>query len=137
MSLELVNTLATFGTFLVIAATAIAAIVQLRHMRGSNQITAVNELRETRETPEFLAASRFVTAELSSKLRDPAFRYQLGNPRARTDENNPLIANVTRLGNYYEAVGILVKTGLVEKDLGSYFLPCGKDRTRSVEAFTV
>ena len=41
MSLQLVNTLATFGTFLVIAGTAIAALVQLRHARGSNQIAAL------------------------------------------------------------------------------------------------
>ena len=33
MSLDLVNTLATLGTFLVISATAITAIVQLRHAR--------------------------------------------------------------------------------------------------------
>jgi hypothetical protein len=46
MSLQLVNTLATFGTFVVIAATAIAAIVQLRHARSSNHIAALNELRE-------------------------------------------------------------------------------------------
>jgi hypothetical protein len=60
MSLELVNTFATLGTFSVIAATAIAAIVQLRHMRGSNQIVALNELRETTETAEFRAAQLFV-----------------------------------------------------------------------------
>ena len=52
MRLELVNTLATFGTFLVIAATAIAAVVQLRHARGSNHIAALNELRETTESPD-------------------------------------------------------------------------------------
>ncbi len=33
MSLELFNSLATFGTFLVISATAIAALYQLRHAR--------------------------------------------------------------------------------------------------------
>jgi hypothetical protein len=33
MSLELINTLATSGTFVVIAAMAIAAIVQLRETR--------------------------------------------------------------------------------------------------------
>jgi hypothetical protein len=44
MSLELVNTLATFWTFLVIAATALAAMVQLRHMRSSNQITVLSNL---------------------------------------------------------------------------------------------
>jgi hypothetical protein len=56
MSLELVNTLATFGAFVVIAATAIAAIVQLRHARSSNHIAALNELRETMESPGLHAA---------------------------------------------------------------------------------
>ena len=60
MSLELVNTFVTLGTFVVIAATAIAAIVQLRHARSSNHIVALNELRETTETPDFQAALYFV-----------------------------------------------------------------------------
>ena len=117
MSLELVNTFGTFGTFVVIAATAIAAIVQLRHMRGSNQITALNELRETMETPDFQAASHFVGTELPAKMRDPAFRYQLTHRFARTDENRPLIAKINSLGNFYESMGLLLKTGLVEKGL--------------------
>jgi hypothetical protein len=53
MSLELLNTFATFGTFVVITATAVAALVQLRHARSSNQIAALNELRKAQETPEF------------------------------------------------------------------------------------
>ena len=76
MSLELVNTLATLGTFLVIVATAIAAIVQLRHARSSNQIAALNELRELQETAEFRAAQTFISTKLSSMVQDPAFRYQ-------------------------------------------------------------
>ena len=117
MSFELVNTLATLGTFAVIAATAIAAIFQLRHMRSSNQITALNELRETMESLEFMAASQFVRVELSSRLRDPAFRYQISNRSARTDEYRALIAKMSLLGNFYEAMGLLVKTSLVEQDL--------------------
>ena len=50
-------------------------------------------------------------------MRDPAFRYQLANRSAVTGENGPLITKISRVGNYYEAVGILVKTGLVEKSL--------------------
>jgi hypothetical protein len=73
MSLELINTFFTFGTFVVIAATAIAAVVQLRHARSSNHIAALNELRETTEVPEFQAALYFVQGELSAKLQDPAF----------------------------------------------------------------
>jgi Domain of unknown function (DUF4760) len=117
MSLELVNTLATFGTFVVIAATAIAAIVQLRHARSSNHIAALNELRETQETPEFIAAQHFIQSELPARLKDPAFRYQIDAPSARTAEIRPLIAKVNAIGNYYENMGVLVKTGLVDKDL--------------------
>ena len=71
MSLELVNTLATFGTFFVIAATAIAAIVQLRHARSSNHIAAFNELRETQGTPEFQAAEQFVQVRLPENCGTP------------------------------------------------------------------
>jgi hypothetical protein len=46
MSTELLNSIATLGTFVVIAATALAALVQLRHMRGSNQIAALSDLYE-------------------------------------------------------------------------------------------
>jgi hypothetical protein len=117
MSLELVNTLATFGTFVVIAATAIAAVVQLRHARSSNQIAALNELRETQEAPDFLAARHFVEGELSRKLQEPAFRHQIAVPAARSDETRPLIAKILVIGNFYEGMGILAKTGLVDKEL--------------------
>jgi hypothetical protein len=117
MSLELVNTLATFGTFVVIAATAIAAIVQLRHARSSNHIAALNELRETMEAPEFETADHFVQTQLSAKLQDPAFRYQIAVPSARTDEVRPLWGMIRAIGNYYETMGVLVATGLVDREL--------------------
>jgi hypothetical protein len=117
MSLELANTLATLGTFVVIAATAIAAILQLRHARSSNQIAALNELRETTETPAFLEASHFVQGGLSGKLQDPAFRYQVAMGSVRTDETRALIAKANLVGNFFESMGTLVKTGLVDKEL--------------------
>jgi hypothetical protein len=118
MSLELVNTLATFGTFVVIAATAMAAIVQLRHARSSNQIAALNELRETTQTPSFQAAQHFIGGELTKKLQDPAFRYEVGLPAtARSDEMRSLIAKVNPIGSFCEGMGVLVKTGLVDREL--------------------
>jgi hypothetical protein len=117
MSLELVNTLATFGTFLVIAATAIAAVVQLRHARSSNHIAALNELRQTEESPDFQAAQHFVITELPVKLQDPEFRRQYGDPSARTIEMRSLISKVNTIGNFYEGMGLLVKTGLVDAQL--------------------
>lgn len=117
MTLELVNTFATLGTFLVIAATAIAAIVQLRHMRSSNHIAALTELRETTESADFLVAQHFVQGELGVKLRDSTFRYQLASPAARSDDIRKLMARINTVGNYYENVGVLVKSGLVDKEL--------------------
>jgi hypothetical protein len=117
MSLELVNTLATFGTFVVIAATAIAAVVQLRHARSSNHIAALNEIRETFESADFQAASHFVQGELTKRLQDAAFRYQSDAPAARTNETRPLIAKVDAIGNFYEGIGVLVKAGLVDREL--------------------
>lgn len=121
MTLELWNTLATFGTFIVIAATAIAALGQLRHARGSNQIAALNELQVAEETLQFTAANHFVTVELAKKLEDPEFRHQIANRRARTSENQALIAKIITVGNHYENMGLLVKMGLVDRELALGF----------------
>ncbi|HZV78825.1 MAG TPA: hypothetical protein VFF60_04350 [Candidatus Binatus sp.] len=117
MTLELWNTFATFGTFIVIAATAIAALVQLRHTRGSNQIAAVQELRDAQETPQFTAADHWVATELASKIKDPEFRYQVVHRADRTAENQMLIARVTEVGNHYENIGSLIKRGLIDRDI--------------------
>jgi hypothetical protein len=117
MSLELLNTFGTFGTFLVIAATAIAAIVQLRHMRSSNQISVMSDLFEKRNAPEIVSAFQFVFAGLPEKMRDPAFRYQVVHRPARTEENAALIAKVNAVGNFFEEMGVLTKSGFVDRDL--------------------
>lgn len=117
MSFELVNTFATLGTFVVIAATAITAIVQLRHARSSNHIAALNELRETMETPDFQVAAHFVSTQLPAKLQDPAFRYQIATPSARTDEMRLHMAKINAIGNFFESMGVVVKTGLVSKEV--------------------
>jgi hypothetical protein len=117
MSLELANTFATFGTFVVIAATAIAALVQLRHARSSNQIEALAEMRQEAASSEMMPALRFVRFDLSEKLKDPAFRYQMVNPRTLTEENMMARIYISRVANYYDGMGALVKSGLADKDL--------------------
>jgi hypothetical protein len=117
MSLELVNTLATLGTFLVIAATAIAALIQLRHARSSNQIEALAEFREGTQDPEMWLAERFVLHDLSEKLKDPDFRYQLINQGAMTVETQAMWSDVRRVANFFENMGALVKNGLADKSM--------------------
>jgi hypothetical protein len=117
MTLELWNTFATFGTFVVIAATAIAALVQLRHARGSNQIAGLTELQRVFQSPRFVEAAQFVRTGLASKANDPEFRYQLANRDARTTENQKLIARMNSLGVFYENMGLFVKAGLIDREL--------------------
>lgn len=116
MSFELINSLATCGTFLVIAATAIVAIIQLRHVRSNNQIAALNELCEPILSTDFVGAW-IIGKTLAAKLRDPEFRYEMAERSARTDENRPLIGQIYLLGNIYENMGLLVHSGLVDRRL--------------------
>lgn len=111
MSLELVNTFATLGAFLVIAATAIVAIVQLRHARSSNQIAAINELRETSSNPHLRSAIHFMRTEFSEKFKDPVFRYQMSNRRGMSAENQAAWNSILQVGNFYEGMGSLIKSG--------------------------
>jgi hypothetical protein len=115
MTLELWNTVAAFGTLVVIAATAVAALVQLRHARAGYQIAGLAELNKAHDSPEFAAAFRFVTTGLANKLEDPEFRYQLFQRGAGTAENLSLINEVNLVGNYYENLGALVMTGLIDR----------------------
>ena len=117
MSLELANTLATFGTFLVIAGTAIAALIQLRHARGSNQIAALDELRAVFQSNEFSEASSFLSTRFSELMNNPAFRYQWANRDKRTEEFRDDIQRARLVGNYYEDVGALIVAGLLDTDL--------------------
>lgn len=117
MSLEMLNTFATFGTFLVIAGTAIAALVQLRHARGSNQIAALDELRDAFQSPEFAEAQTFIDTRLDELVKNPAFRYQWANRAARTDEFLAQIQFIRLIGNYFEDVGALILSGLLDANL--------------------
>jgi len=99
--------------------TVHARSVQLRHLRSGNYIAAINELRETMETPEFQAARHFVEAELAAKLEDPAFRRALVDRSARTEQNRLLVQQFTTIGNFFEAMGMLMKAGVVDVDVAT------------------
>jgi hypothetical protein len=110
MSLELWNTVAATGTFVVIAATAVAATVQLRHMRGSNQILALNEVRETLESESFREAMRFVAQKLPALVADESQHARLVEvPRPRDLEPISIVAN------FFEGMGAFVRYGIVDR----------------------
>ena len=117
MSLELLNTFATFGTFFVISATAIAAVIQLRHLRASNQIAAFQNLQDDLNAPGFRDALHYIYNDLQVKLQDPAFRYTCAYPSARTEADQEAWVKVNIIGSYFEHMGSMLNGGLLDSAL--------------------
>ena len=120
MSIELWNTLAAFGTFIVIAVTAIAAMVELRHLRAGNQLSAVFAIDERLQALDFLDARILVRGRLASALEDRAFRgYLAAEAAGRATRDVPpdydTVRDAARLvANRYESLGVLVKNRTIE-----------------------
>jgi hypothetical protein len=111
MNLELLNTLAAVGTFVVIAASAIAAAIQLQHLRQNNKLQAVLALRSER-TPELVAAFEFVATQLKTKLGDPVYRRELEGFAPSREAHQELV-----LADYFEHIGAYMKRGLLDEDI--------------------
>ncbi len=68
MPLELVSTVASIGTFVVIAATAIVAVVQLRHLRNANEIQYIQAFMDEYEGPELRSSTNGVSCSETESL---------------------------------------------------------------------
>ena len=123
MSLELINTLGTVTTVVIVAAAATAALVQLRHLRAGNQINAMLSIGNQFDAKEFRDALTLVQHKLDSALEDPAYREyvlavarQLPLPTVSREYHE--LADAARLvGNTYEELGILVKNGIIDRNI--------------------
>ena len=123
MSLELVNTFGTLLTVAIVAATAIAAMVQLRHLRAGNQINAMLSISSQFDNQAFLDAGDLVREKAASAIGDPLYRtYALAvahhEPATAPREDDITIRRaIVLVANTYEELGILVKNGIVDRDL--------------------
>jgi hypothetical protein len=122
MSLELLNALASLLTVCIIAATAIAAMVQLRHLRAGNQINAMLAIGEELSSKSITVAMTLLRHRLPTMADDPEFRaYNCRADRGQEQEVIPeyeeLREAASLVGNSYEELGILVKQGIVDKDI--------------------
>jgi hypothetical protein len=122
MPLELVNTIASIVTTIVIGATAIAAVAQLRHLRAGNQSAALLTIENLFDQPDNVSARDIVRYELSAALADPDFRtYLFESPSGKHLKEVP--AEFVRLrraaalvANRYEVLGTLVKNRVVAEE---------------------
>jgi hypothetical protein len=108
--LEILNTVAAIGTFLVIAATAIAAVIQLRHLRANNQLEGLLSVLARVEDSNF---NRWVTTtqrQMPQLLADPAYRQSIIDGTFDRD------VAWLNLANSYDWVGSLVKNRLIPVD---------------------
>lgn len=111
MSLELLNSVAAVGTFVVIGATALAAVVQLRHLRASNQLHGLLTVLARVESANFNEWVDGARQLLREKMPDPNYRRSIvEGTYERT--NNPWLY----LANSYEWVGSLVRQGLIAEE---------------------
>ncbi len=123
MSLEIINTLATLTTVLIVAATAVAALTQLRHLRAGNQINAMLSIANQFDEKEFRDALALVHQNLDAAMDDPGFReFHVSLVRqqpapAVPAEHRELFDAARFIANTYEELGILVKNGIVDRDL--------------------
>jgi hypothetical protein len=123
MSLEVLNTLAALTTVAIVAATAIAALIQLRHLRASNQISALLTVGDEFSRPEFRSAMHLIRSKLQLTLEEPLFRDYAaaiaGNlPPPRVEPGYEAIRQaVILVANFYEDLGILIKHGIVDKEV--------------------
>ncbi|MBV8172645.1 MAG: DUF4760 domain-containing protein [Candidatus Eremiobacteraeota bacterium] len=123
MSLEVINTIATTTTALVIAATAIAALIQLRHLRAANQIAALLAVQNELDSGDFREAEVTVREQLGSMLEDPDFcAFEIALSRrvfaGKMNENYLKVrSSANLLGNTFENIGSMVKNGILDKHL--------------------
>lgn len=118
MTLELINTLASVATTIIVAAAALAALIQLRHLRGANQINGQLALRQVLLDRAFLEAVGRARQEVPKLMKEPAFRkyvadYHLG----LADDNeryDSLYEEILLVGRNLENIGNMVRNGLTD-----------------------
>jgi len=112
MRLELWNTLASVGTFIVIAATALTALVQLRHIRRANQVAGLQSIFAMLQDPGVRELVNYVRHDLAVRMRDPAFRDGLLEIPIDRREHPELF-----FCDMYNHVGSFVRSGLIDENV--------------------
>ncbi len=120
MSLELLNTLATITTTVVISATAIAAVIQLRHMRAGNQIAGQLALRQVLLDDDFINSMGRIRFEIRELVKDAQFleyvrQFHLSSASDGDERYDGPYTAALRVGRNFENIGNMVRNGLTDR----------------------
>jgi hypothetical protein len=108
--LEILNTLAAVGTFVVIAATAIAAVIQLRHLRANNQLEGLLDVVGRLEDEKLYKLINDARREIPALLADPHY------VRSMLDGTYDRNVAWLQVGNRHERIGSLLKYKLIPEE---------------------
>jgi len=110
MTLEVWNTVAAVGTFLVITASAIAALAQLRHLRTSNQLSGLMGVFGMLQDPSVRELVNYVRHELAERMKDEKFRASLLDiPIDRRKHPEFYLCDM------YNHIGSFMRAGLIDE----------------------
>jgi hypothetical protein len=110
MSLELISSIASVGSFVVIGASAVAALIQLRHLQSSNQLQAMLAINDRWSGPEMRKIAQYVRYELPERIASQEYATSLLK-NSRDSEKHPELL----LCDLWEQIGALVKYGFVKE----------------------
>lgn len=112
MPVELLTTLASVGTFVVITATAIAALLQVRQIRRANQVAGLQDVFDMVMNPAVREIINYVRHDLELKMQDETFRSGLRmTPVDRRDHPELYLCDM------YNHVGSFVRSGLIDESI--------------------
>jgi len=120
MPLDLLNTIASLATTLIVAATAIAALVQLRHLRAGNQIAGQLAMVNLFQSAEFENALQQIRRDLPRLLADANFRRFVARARDEYPVDTPAEfiqawTAASLVGSHLENIGNMVRNGLTDR----------------------
>ena len=108
--LEVLNTVAAIGTFVVITASATAAVVQLRHLRASNQLEGLLDVVGRLEDEKLYEWFSQTRRDLPALLEDPKYVQSL--MQGTYDRNVAWL----QIANRHERIGSLLKYKLIPEE---------------------
>jgi hypothetical protein len=120
MPLDLLNTVASLATTLIVAATAIAALVQLRHLRAGNQIEGQLAMVNLFQGAEFENAMQRARRDIPRLLTDDNFRRFVARARTEYPADTPaefveVWTAASFVGSHLENIGNMVRNGLTDR----------------------
>ena len=117
-SLDVLNTFAAMGTFVVIAATAIAAVIQLRHLQRGNWLAVQLKILEMWSSPALQEPYDYIKTVLPEKLKDPKYRAEL--------EYGPIDRSVHRemaILDWTAHLGLMLERGALDETFVRMYEP--------------